>query len=94
MFADLRVPYRPLASLVLKGAWFILRGLVFAILVIVEPIARVMLSAIALISLAMAFLFEFSTALPEFPFWGMLGVSLASLWLLVTYYALIRLFGT
>jgi hypothetical protein len=91
MLGDYRRVARTLALLIVASLWCVVRSVVLALLVIVEPMARVILSAVSLISLAMAFFFEFATPLSQVPFWGLLGVSLASLWLLTAYYALMRI---
>jgi CHASE2 domain-containing sensor protein len=64
---------------------------VLAILLIVEPIIRVALSAVALASILIACFFEFLTQVPNFPFLGMLGIAVASVVLLKAYYALLRM---
>ena len=78
----------------LRGlTWPAARLPVFALLVILEPIVRVVLCGLAMLSALAAFFFEFLTALPEFPFWGMLGFSVGCALALMLYYALVRLFS-
>lgn len=78
---------------VLCLAWKAVRLPVFAFLVILEPVARVLLSALALLSVLMAFFFEYATELRDFPFLGMLGFGTGCVLLLVLYYGLLRVFG-
>lgn len=73
--------------------WQTVRLPVFAFLVILEPIVRFVLSAVALLGVLMAFFFELSGVAPHFPFWGMLGFSVGCGLLLIAYYALLRLFA-
>ncbi len=77
----------------LRLAWQAIRLPVFAFLVILEPVARVVLCALALLGVLMAFFFEYLTTLPNFPFWGMLGFAVGCALLLALYYGLIRLFS-
>jgi hypothetical protein len=66
---------------------------VFAFLVILEPVVRVVLSALALLSVLMAFFFEYATELPDFPFLGMLGFAVGCVLVLIVYYGLLRIFA-
>jgi hypothetical protein len=59
--------------------------------VILEPIVRLALSSAALLGVLTAFLFEFSGAAPNFPFWGMLAISVGCMLALMAYYALLSL---
>jgi hypothetical protein len=70
---------------------WVIHASAFAILVILEPFARLALGGLAIISMITSLFFACFTTLPEFPFWGMLATSVGSLHLLVAYYALIRL---
>jgi hypothetical protein len=70
---------------------WVIHASAFAILVILEPFARVVLGGLAIISMITSLFFVCFTTLPGFPLWGMLAVSVGSLHLLVAYYALIRL---
>lgn len=74
-------------------AWHSVRLPVFALLVVFEPIFRVVLSTLAILSAFFAFFFEYLTALPRFPFWGMLAFSAGCALSLLFYYFLIRLFS-
>ena len=71
--------------------WQAFRLPVFAFLVILEPIIRIVLTAVALLGILMSFFFKFAGASPRFPFWGMLGFSVSCGLLLMLYYAAIRL---
>lgn len=77
----------------LATIWFVVRWPVFATLVILEPIARVILSGVALISVVIAVFFSLFATIPSFPFYGMLAVAVACLLGLVTYYILIGIFS-
>jgi hypothetical protein len=79
----------------LKGAlyclWQVIRLPALAVLVILEPIIGTLLVGLALLGSLIAFVFEFATTVPNFPFWGMLTISLGCLGLLGLYHALIRI---
>lgn len=77
----------------LRLAWQAIRLPVFALLVILEPVVRIVLSALALLSVLMAFFFEYATELPDFPFLGMLGFGVGCVLLLIVYYGFLRVFG-
>ena len=62
-----------------------------AFLLILEPVVRVMLSGLALACLVCAGFFRFMTHVADFPFLGMLGVSITCILLLKAYYAVLRL---
>jgi hypothetical protein len=76
---------------VLSLLWHAIRLPCLALLIVLEPLVRVVLAGFALIGTLMAFLLEFATTLPDFPFWGMLAVSLGCVGILALYYGLIRL---
>ena len=63
----------------------------FAFLVILEPIVRVLLAGGALLLVLTAFFYRAFTHVPHFPFWGMVGTGIASMLILMLYYALLRL---
>jgi hypothetical protein len=69
--------------------WQCIRWPVLAFLIVLEPVARVLLSGFALIGTLTALFFEFVVARSAFPFWGMLAVSLGAFGVLVLYYGLI-----
>lgn len=47
-----------------------------ALVTILEPIARFVLTTVALLGILMSIFFEFSGAAPRFPFWLVFGLSL------------------
>jgi hypothetical protein len=65
---------------------------VYVLLVILEPVARFILGALALLGLLTA-LFLKLYGVPHFPFTLMLGASVGLGLMLVGYHALLRLFG-
>lgn len=71
--------------------WQAVRIPAFAFLVILEPIVRVLLAGGALLLVLTALFYRAFTRVPHFPFWGMLGTGIASMLLLMLYYALLRL---
>lgn len=83
-----------LASSLARGAlWLILQTVrlpLLALLVILEPLVRFVLSGTALLGVLMALLLEFSGAAPKFPFWGMMTFSLGCFFALALYYVLLR----
>src|ERR1700688_3015699 len=75
-------------------AWLVWRAIrlpLFTVLVILEPVVRVALTAIALLGILIVFFFKFSGAAPHLPFWGMFGISVGFGLLLILYHAAIRL---
>lgn len=80
----------------LRGAlrllWHGVRLPVYAFLVILEPVVRFILGALALLGVLTAFFFRFY-GVPHFPFALMLGASVGLGLMLVGYYALLRLFA-
>jgi hypothetical protein len=71
----------------------VLRSVLRAVLALLEPIVRPTLCAIALLASATALFFRFAVGDPAFPFWGMVGLSVACMLLLDLYYRLARMFG-
>lgn len=69
--------------------WQAIRLPVLGLLVILEPVVRVVLTAFALIVTLTALLFELASSRP-FPFLGVLAVALGAFFLLVLYEGLIR----
>jgi hypothetical protein len=76
----------------LRLLWHAVRLPVYAFLVILEPVVRFILGALALLGVLMAFFFRFY-GVPHFPFALMLGASVGLGLMLVGYYALLRLFA-
>jgi len=70
--------------------WLGLRFPFLALLMVVEPVARFVLVAVALLGILVAFLFEFSGAAPRFPFWLVFGLSLSCGALVVILNAVMR----
>lgn len=64
---------------------------ILSFLVILEPIVRTVLSGLALMGVLTSFVFEFSGAAPNFPFWLMLAISIGCVLALAAYYGAIRL---
>jgi hypothetical protein len=69
--------------------WQAIRLPLLGLLMILEPVVRVVLSAFALIVTLTALLFEFTSSRP-FPFFGVLAVALGAFFLLALYEGLIR----
>lgn len=59
-----------------RFAWLAIRMPLFVFLMIVEPVVRFVMVAVALLGILTAFFFEFSGAAPRFPFWLVFGLSL------------------
>ena len=66
-----------LARKIGRLGWRGIRLPVLAFFTILEPLARVVLAAVALLGILVSFLFEFSGAAPRFPFWVVFGLSLS-----------------
>ena len=77
----------------LRLAWHAIRLPILALLLVLEPFVRVVLSALAALGIFMTLFFEFLIRLPHFPFALMLAISAGFAMLLVPYYLLIRLFS-
>lgn len=71
--------------------WQAIRLPTLAFLIIIEPVVRLVLAGGALLLVLTAFFYRFLTEVPHFPFWGMLGLGIGSMLLLMLYYALLRL---
>jgi hypothetical protein len=76
----------------LRLVWHAVRLPVYMFLVILEPVVRFILGALALLGVLTALFFKFY-GVPHFPFALMLGVSVGCGLMLVGYDALLRLFG-
>src|SRR4051812_3881077 len=68
-----------------------LRVLLLAVFALLEPIVWPTLCATALLTLITAFFFRFLVGDASFPFWGMIGLSVACMLLLDLYYRFARL---
>lgn len=64
--------------------WFV-RLTVGTVLVLAEPMVRVVLVPLAFIGFAMAVVFGFLMHAPHFPAWGMLAMSIGFLWAYLLY---------
>ena len=72
----------------LLDALMVVRFLVAAILLFLEPFIGFILCALAIILAVMSIILKISGDVPKFPFWGALGMS-AGLYLLSVVYALV-----
>jgi len=79
-----------LAALVLRAAIVTLRLPCLAILVILEPVAKLLLAGSALLLAVTALFFALLRPLHPFPVWGMLEVAAGAVFVLALYYALLR----
>lgn len=70
--------------------WQGLRLPFLAFLMILEPVARFVLTAVALLGILASFFFEFSGAAPRFPFWVVFGLSLSCGMLVIVLNAVMR----
>lgn len=94
MSTNAKTAHRSVIATITRGAlwclWQAIRLPLLAFLIVLEPIVRIVLSGFALVSTFTAFLFEFESTRPDFPFWGMLAISLGCVGALALYSALIR----
>ena len=81
------------APILMRAVWTLLRLPVLALLVILEPVARVVLAGFALLMTLTAFFWGALLGLSAFPFWGILALAIGAWLLLGFYYALVRLFS-
>jgi hypothetical protein len=75
----------------LSLTWHLVRLPLLAFLVILEPLVRLVLWGAAFHGVITAFVFEYSGAAPNFPFWQTIAISIGCMLLLAGYYGLIRL---
>jgi hypothetical protein len=73
-----------------RMSWRVVRLPLLAVLQFVEPVARYVLTAIALLGTLVAFFLEFSKSAPRFPFWLVFGLSLGCGALVIVLNAVIR----
>lgn len=64
--------------------------LLLAVLVLLEPLVQATLCAVALLAFGTALFFRFLVGDVEFPFFGMLALSVLCILLLALYYRLVR----
>lgn len=76
---------------VLWIVWNVVRLPILAILLILEPAVTLVLWGAAFLGILTSLLFEFSGAVPDFPFWLMMSISVSWALLLLAYHALLRL---
>lgn len=69
--------------------WDIVRIPILTVLLVLEPLASLILTAVAVFGLAAAVILQLSGNLPHFPFWSMLVCASASLLALTAYRTLI-----
>lgn len=74
-------------------AWDVVRLPALTLLAILEPLVAFLFSACALLLALTAIFFKVFVHRPDFPFWGMLALSIGCVWTLALYYAAIRVFG-
>jgi hypothetical protein len=79
------------AGRLLRAVWALFRLPLLAILVILEPLVRVLLGAFALLLVLAALFFELATPRASIPVWGMLTTAVGCVTLLALYYAILRL---
>jgi hypothetical protein len=77
-------------QVLLRVAWRAIRLAVYALLVLLEPLVRMALCALALLGLLTALFIRLAANRPDFPFWGTLGLSIGCVLLLAINYAVIR----
>ena len=82
---------RQAAVIALRGTWALVRISLLALLVIVEPVVRMVLAGLALLVTLTAFFWVALRGLSAFPFFGMLALGVSALLVLALYYALMRL---
>ena len=82
-----------LVRLLFGLAWDVVRLPALTLLVIVEPLVQFVLTANALLLVLTAAFFKLIVHRPDFPFWGMLALSVGCVWVLALYYAIIRVLG-
>jgi len=75
----------------LRVLWNAVRLPMLALLIILEPLVTLILSAMAFVGVVAACVLRLSGDLPHFPFWGMMGFSVVCMLLLMAYHALLRL---
>ena len=74
-----------------RGLWIAARLPVLTLLVILEPVVRVLLAGFSLLFVLVAFVLELTApATLHVPFWGMLAMGIGCAWLLALYYLLVR----
>jgi hypothetical protein len=73
--------------------WQVVRLPVLAVLLVLEPLVGLILTAFGFLGIVVALILKFSGDLPHFPFWLMMAFSIGALLLLMAYHALIGIFS-
>ena len=84
---------RPLGWSALWVLWQVVRLPALAVLLVLEPLVSLILTAFGLLGIVVALILKFSGDLPHFPFWLMMAFSIGAILLLMAYHALIRVFS-
>ena len=71
--------------------WQVVRLPVLAVLIVLEPLISLILTAFGFLGIMVALILKFSGDLPYFPFWTMIAFSIGAILLLMAYHALISL---
>jgi len=79
-----------LARGILWIVWHAVRIPILALLLILQPVVTLVLWGAALLGILTAFLFEFSSAAPNFPFWLIIAISVGCAVLVMAYQALLN----
>lgn len=74
-------------------AWQAIRWPILSLLIVLEPIVRVTLCALALLGTLTALFWRFAVDPPAFPFFTILALSLACIPVLAMYYAVLAFFA-
>lgn len=82
-----------LARSILWILWQAVRLPVLAVLLVLEPLVSLVLTAFGFLGIAVALILKLSGDLPHFPFWLMIAFSIGAILLLMAYHALIGLFS-
>lgn len=73
--------------------WQVLRLPVLAVLIVLEPLVSLVLTAFGFLGIVMALILKFSGDAPRFPFWLTVAFSIGALLLLMLYHLLMRIFS-
>lgn len=84
---------RTLAWGVLWILWQAVRLPLLAVLLVLEPLISLVLTAFGFLGIVVAVILKFSGDLPHFPFWTMMAFSVGAILLLMVYHALIGIFS-
>ena len=82
-----------IAMAALSLLWQSIRIPIFAVLRLAEPLIRLMLGVLGLLSMLAAVFYKFFSALAHPPFWSLVGFGVACGLALLLYEALLRLFS-